>query len=211
MADLFKKLNVLVKSSLNDLIGDATSPRRRVSPERLGSDIDGEVAALRKRINEAVDYESGLQARVRQLETEVAGLDQQADDFVNAQDDVNARYTIEQMKRAQQRLAMAEADLRDHRFVTQELIQRVNTLEAVVADARRAQAANATETEPPIEERGPGRLLSDVLREAREKIASMGDVLVSKDEVSSSAAPAAPADEQTINDDLERRRQRLSK
>src|SRR5688500_15046064 len=117
MSDLFKKLNVLVKSSLSDLVGDSTSSRRRVSPERLGGDIDHEVAALRKRINEAVDYESGLQARVRQLETEVASFDQQADDFVNAQDDVNARYTIEQMKRAQQRLTMAEADLRDHRFV----------------------------------------------------------------------------------------------
>jgi hypothetical protein len=34
---------------------------------------------------------------------------------------------------------MAEADLREHQLVTQELIQRVNTLEAAVADARRAQ------------------------------------------------------------------------
>ena len=211
MADLFKKLNVLVKSSLSDLVGDSTSSRRRISPERLGGDIDHEVAALRKRINEAVDYESGLQARVRQLETEVASLDQQADDFVNARDDVNARYVIEQMKRAQQRLTMAQADLRDHRFVTQELIQRVNTLEAVVADARRAQDANAAETAPPAAEPVPGRMLSDVLREAREKIASMGDVLASKDEISSSAAPAAPADEQAVDDDLERRRQRLSK
>src|SRR5215213_8718878 len=136
MSDLFKKLNILVKSSLNDLIGDPGSTRRRpLTPAHLGKDIDREIAALRQRINEALDYEDGLKQRVQQLQDEVTRLDQQADGAVASGNDDNARYLVEQMQRAQQRLTMAEADLRDHRLVTQELITRVNTLDAAVADA----------------------------------------------------------------------------
>lgn len=209
MADLFRKLNVLVKSSLNDLVGDVATPRRRVSPERLGPGIDREIAMLRGRINDAVEFENGLRRRVGELQAEVDRWDAQADAALEAGDEVNARYAVEQNQRAIQRLTMAQNDLRDHQFVTQELIQRVNTLEAVVADARRAQSPPAPAAEPePI--RGP--MLSDVLRDARERVTQMGVLLAAKDEVAASTdPPSSPADEQAVTDDLARRRQRLSK
>lgn len=218
MNDMFKKLNVLVKSSLNDLLGDVTHPRFRIAPEHLGKDVDREIAMLRGKINEAVEYEGQLQARVQQLQDEVARWDQQADAAVAAQDDVQARYAIEQMKRAEQRLAIADADLQDHRYVVQELITRVNTLEAAVADARRAQQAQSEKSAESAgaEEKAapakplPGRLLSDVLKDARETITSMGEMLAAKDEVNPPPAPAEPKPE-GVESDLERRRKRLSK
>ena len=218
MNDLFRKLNILVKSSLNDLIGEpGTTRRRSLPPERLGREIDNEVAALRARINEAVAYEDQLQRRVAEIMDEVARLDAEADAAVEAKAEDRARYAVEQMKRAQQRLTMAENDLRDHRLVTQELIMRVNTLEAVVADARRAQANAAAAAEQQTEEPAPlpGRLLSDVLKEARERVAQLGSVIEARDEQQSAAAtPQADAPNpspQSVDDDLASRRQRLSK
>ncbi len=203
MSDLFKKLNTLVKAGINDFLGDDLrgSIRKALDPEKLGKNIDREIAALRQRINEAVEYEESLRARVQALQTEVARWDQQADEAVAAGNDSAARYAIEHMQRAEQRLNMAQSDLREHQLVTQELIQRVNTLEATVADARRSQA----EPPPQTAERG----LSDVLRDAREKIAQMGDLVTAK----SQPEPVGeePVDDEVVEDDLARRRERLSK
>lgn len=211
MADFFKKLNVLVKASVNELLGDERAiggPRRKaLTPDRLGKDIDREIASLRQRINEALDYEDELQARVQTLRAEVSKWDEQADNAVARGDDEMARYDVEQMQRAQQHLAMAEADLRDHQAVTQELILRVNELDAAVADVRRAksQPDEPQASAEPLE-RSAGDVLSDVLREMREKINEMGDLIKAKDE-----PQAADVDEQTVDDDLAQRRDRLSK
>jgi hypothetical protein len=54
--------------------------------------------------------------------------------------------------------------------------------------------------------------LSDVLKDVRERVSQMGDLIAAKDEVQQSTAPAeAPVDEHVVDDDLEARRQRLSK
>lgn len=217
MSDLFKKLNTLVKASLNDLLGeqgDASRPRR-VSPEKLGSNIDREVVLLRQRVNEALAYEDELQARLQTVEDEVSRLDQAADDAVAAGDEAKARYLIDQMKRAQQRSAITEADLREHRAVTQELMQRVNMLDAAVADARHAEDTKeqaGTPSEQTSVQTGP--VLSDVLRDAREKIAQMGDLIAARSDVqasSPSVETAPPEESDSIDDDLDNRRQRLSK
>lgn len=194
MDSLFKKLNVLIKSSIHDIVGDDPS-RRTASPPRLGKDIDREIAALRQRVNDAAAYEDELKTRIRTLEDEVARLDMQADEAVEAQREEQARYLIEQMQRAQQRLTMARADLREHQLVAQELLQRVNTLEAYVAEARRQQQSTP---EP------PSGGLADMLRSAREKIA--GEAQLPQAE-----AHRETIDESVIEDDLERRRQRLSR
>lgn len=188
---MFKKLNILLRSSLND--------RRSDSPPPLSRDAERDVAMLRRRINEALADEDELRARVQSLEAEVARWDAEADRFVAANNDASARYAVEQMQRAQQRLTMAASDLRDHQLVTQELIQRVNMLDAAVADARRAQA----ESDVPA-----STGLTDVLRDAGGTIATLGDTLASSRE----AAPPAetPVDGQAIEDDLESRRRRLS-
>lgn len=207
MSDLFKKLNVLVKSSLNDLTGASNSPRRTDVQPKLGADFDRDVRSLRSRINEAVAFEDELKARVRQLEAEVERWDAQADAAVQRSDDASARYAVEQMQRARQRLTIAGNDLYEHQLVTQELVQRVNILEAALADARRAQAERA--------ERGPAGHpgLNTILNEARDRMTALSDLLAAKAEVAETTAPApvTPPDNTDIDDDLSRRRQRLSK
>ncbi len=220
MSDFFKKLNVLVKASLNDLLGDdVTGARRRqLTPEKLGKNIQREVVSLRERINEALDYEDTLAGQVEALQREVEVHDQQADDAVAQGREEAARYSIHQMQLAQQRLAMAESDLREHRIVTQELILRVNELEAAVADAQRAQAEseeNEAGKAGESVERGTSKLASDVLREMREKIQGMNDLIQAEAEVTTSAEVSdeveAAVKDDSVDDDLSQRRNRLSK
>ena len=214
MNDLFKKLNVLVKAGINDLLGEENTAgltrRRPLRPEQLGKDIDREISSLRQRINEALDYEDELLAKVRSLNDEVARWDAQADEGVSTGNDAAARHAIDQMQSAQRRLAMAESDLHEHRLVTQELIERVNMLEAAVADARRAQAEKQPEEAQSVQTtiQTAGQALSDVLRDAREKIAGMGDQMSTQQQLD---APQQQQDNQSVEDDLARRRERLSK
>lgn len=211
MNDILKKLNLLVKTSLSDVLTEAGELRPgRILPGLLGKDIDNEVGQLRNSINDALKYEDELRVRLQTLEAEVASWDEKADAAVNANDDVNARYAIDQMNRARQRVTMAEADLRDHQRVTQELILRVNNLEAAVADAQRAKSEASSENA--ASPAPSGQVLSDVLHDMREKITQMGDVIASREEVTTSTpAPVPPTDEQVVDDDLNDRRQRLSK
>jgi phage shock protein A len=201
MSDLFKKLNLYIKANLGDLMGESRAP---LPAAQLGKDIDREIVMLRQRINAALDHETHLQNRVRTLEEEIQRWDTGADEAVVKGSDAVARHAIEQMKHAERRLSMAQNDLDEHRLVTQELIQRVNMLEAAVADARRRQAAES-ENQPG---RAAGTMLSDVLRDAREKIGSLEDTLAAKD-AANPPAEAAPAE--AVDDDLAQRRQRLSK
>jgi phage shock protein A len=229
MSDLFKKLGVLVRASINEVLGDEHAvggPRRPpLTPEKLGKDIDREIKALRDKINDALAHEDHLQGQVNTLAAEAAQWDRQADEAVAAGNEAAARHAIAQMQRVQQRQTIAESDLHEHRLVTQELIQRVNMLEAVVADARRAReeeaAAQAQAAAPTAEEAArpaPLRGLADVLRESREKVAQMSDLISAKEEVSAQMPPptaaqqaADAAAQHQVEDDLEARRQRLSK
>jgi hypothetical protein len=206
MNDLFKKLNVLVKATLRDAL-EPDSRRNPLTPVRLGKGIDHEVEQLRQRINEALSFEDQLQGRVQSLQVEAAKWDQQADEFLGAGNDAQARYAIEQMQRAEQRLAIAKSDLREHQLVTQELIVRVNTLDAAVADARRSEKETPANAEP-LSEPPTGNVLSDALRDVREKITREGEP-VQANAVQAPLEP--PANDEAIEDDLARRRQRLSK
>lgn len=219
MNDLFKKLNVLIKSSVNDAVRSAVNPDdasvRRV---RVDKDLMAEVEALRARVNDAVRYEDGLKARIQQYEDEAARWDQQADEAVANRNEPSARYAIEQMKRVQQRVATLASDLRAHQKATEELIQRVNMLDAVVADVRRAEAEDSQAEAAPtseVAEQVPAAVhlpdLGNVLRDAREKITALGELAQAQREVSESGETSPPNDEAVIDDDLEQRRQRLSR
>lgn len=216
MSDLFKKLNLLIKTNLGDLV-EGSSRREALPTDRLGSNIDREIRLLRQQVNKAVDYEAQLGERVAKLQADVARWDTEADDAVRAGNNEAARYAIEQMQRAQQHLTIAENDRHEHHLVTQDLIRRVNQLEAVVADSRQreqdtppAPAADSAPAE--AETRGPAHRLADVLRETREKIAQFDDVLTTKDEqAGSGSATPDPTNRQEIDDDLAQRRSRLSK
>jgi chromosome segregation ATPase len=204
MTDLFEKLNMLVRSGLRDLLGgdvlDVEALRRVLTPDRLGTGLAAEVTALRQRINQALDYEDELKARVATLLEEVTALNADADAALARDEHDAARALVEKHQRAQQRLTMAESDLRAHRTVTQELIQRVNMLEAAVAD--HAASAAPTASAPVVD---PERTsVADVLRSVREQIAG---------ETKAAPPPTtpAPSSPKAVEDDLERRRQRLTK
>jgi phage shock protein A len=199
MSDFLKKLNVLIKASVNDLLDGESE---RVKPDRLGPNLEREVQTLRQRVNDALDYEDELLARVQARRDEVNRLDREADAAVEQGHDADARAAIEAMQRAQQHLALAEADLRDHRLVTQELIVRVNELEAAVADAQHAQGTQAVE---------PVARIGQVLQEMRARISEFGDLLSESPEVSAPSEPDAQPEEQAIDDDLAQRLERLSK
>jgi hypothetical protein len=206
MTDLFTKLNALIRAGLRDIVGDAPlnldALRRALSAGRLGSDLDKEVAVLRQRVNDAIAYEDQLIARVQEFQAQVESLDAQADDAVQAGHEDTARALIAQMRRTQQRLAMAESDLREHRFVTQDLLQRVNMLEAIVAEAHVPRQPAQADT--PAEDQDPS--LASVLRGAREQL----DRDVQTAPATGTAAPIS-ADSKSVEDDFERRRQRLTK
>ncbi len=226
MSGLFKKLNTLVRASINDTLGDVLpgdSRRRSIDPARLGKDMDREIFSLRERINEAIAHEETLRANTDTLRNQIAQLDQAADESVKQGDEVGARYRIEQMQRIQKRLEMAEADLREHQIVTQELIQRVNLLDAVVAEVRQQETGvPAEKTEVPFAENtesnasGPLKGLSDMLRDARESVTRADDAVQSeagKAQINLDADVHSPDDQavQAVDDDLAARLKRLSK
>jgi chromosome segregation ATPase len=207
MSDLFKKLNVLIRSSLSEVLRDDGTPRQ---PLRLGKDIDREIAALRQRINDAVSHEERLKGELRAQDEQIARWDGAADDAVRREADDEARRAIDELRKAKRRRERLEADLREHEMVTGELIQRVNLLEAVVADARRAQAGQPE----PVEETAATPNLSNVLREARQQIAALGELIARPEPTAAPPAsppPVPPAEDLGIEDDLAKRRQRLSR
>jgi phage shock protein A len=213
MNDLFKKLNVLMKAKLNDVLEAGASSRERPSTLKLGPDVEREIGHLRARIEDALRFEDELVKRTQDLQAEIDRWDTQADQAVAAGDDASARYAVEQMQRSQRSLGLAEADLREHRTVTQELILRVNMLDAAVADARRAQAEKAPAPAPAQEPADDHsmivsrtKVLSESLRDIREQAAQAAAP------TPASAVPEPPApDRAAVEDDLERRLKRLRK
>ena len=193
---------MLVKSSLNELLDSEGEARRpRISPDKLG----GDVKMLRQRVDDALKYEDELAERVDSLQAEVERRDQQADEAMAQGQDDTARRHVEELQRLQNRLAMAESDLREHRLVTQELIGRVDQLEAVV-DAARGQQPSATAAEP-LER--ASHMMADVLREMRDRINEMTEAIGTVEPKAQAETP--PADDEAVDDDLARRRERLSK
>jgi len=200
MIDLFKKLNVLVRASINDITSierDAASPF-----PAIGKRFDRDLKELHKRIEDAYAYESELNNRIVGLEGDVRHLLDEADQKLAERQVDAARRLTEQSQRAQQRLSMAQADLREHKQLTQELVLRVSELEHAVEQVRRQNTASNAEAE---DTRTSNALddLSSALRSARETITG-------KPAVSDSVADAQKA-EPPPADDLESRRQRLSK
>jgi phage shock protein A len=201
MSSLIDKLNVLVKSSVHGVLGDDSPGAKRhgapLSQARLGKDIDREIAALRQQVDSALDDEDRMEADIQTQQRQIADWDQQADQALTKGDEATARYAVRQMQLEQRRLTMLEADLAQHRLSTSELIQRVNELEAMVAEARRQQqAASAQDTSD--------ESLAARLRRARQQAA--------QPEAESPRLAASPdeVDERAVDDDLARRRARLS-
>jgi phage shock protein A len=191
--NLADKLNTLIRSRVQGAIDDL-NPRRRDQPLKVGKHIDRDVAALRQQINRALDEEDQMSAEIGVLQREAEDWDQQADRALTRGDEATARHAVRQMQLVQQRQTMLEADRAQHRYSTSELISRVNELEARVAEARQT-SKDAGKPEDEAEESLSARLS----RTRRDTVTEPPG-----------ARPEAVVDEQTVEDDLARRRARLS-
>lgn len=188
MSDLFEKLNVLVLSRLPRLRG---SSRRDRSPA-LGRQADRDLARLRAKIDEALADDDRLQAESDALSRQIMDWDAQADAALAAGQDAIARHAVRQMKLAEQQRTMAEADLDAHRRATADLIQQVNAFETALAEARRQPAESGS---------GKPSLMGQIPAFREPPRREIG---------ATSSTASSPADERAIEDDLARRRARLS-
>lgn len=212
MDDLLKKLNVLLKATINDLLSDSRSSDSEAierSPALSGRESDKQIATLRRRIDETLAFEDDIQKRIQSLEAEVDRWNQAADNALQSGDEALARHAVDQMNRAQQSLMMAQSDLHEHQTVTQELILHVNALEVAVESNRQAQAeAPSASAESPSA--SIGQAISNTVQEMRDKINQISYQIASRSELPEHS-PQQSDSESTIDDDLEQRRQRLSK
>lgn len=205
MEDLLKKLNVLVKATLNDALTGDSQRNKLVSPSgtKPSSIQEGhqQIAQLRQRITETLAFEDELQKQIQSLQAEVADWDEQADTAVKDGDEAKAHYAVEQMQRSQERLTMVQSDLDAHERVTQELIYHVNTLEAAV------EAATPKQVDAPTLA-GADEKVSGVLQDMRDKVLELRDQIASRAEAASETPETRP---EPVEDDLAKRRQRLAK
>jgi phage shock protein A len=204
MNDLLNKLNVLLRSTVANTVDSVTSAAR---PGPSGPDPGRDAILLRQRVNEAIQYEDQLQARLRTLESEVTHWDQAADSAVSKGDDAAARYAVEQLTLAKQRAAMAESDLRQHQRVTEELLLRVNELEAAVADAglNKDKGPEAVLDFGAVADR-----VNHLVNQFRDRVSELQTSIQERESGESTAPPPAPPVAE-VDDDLASRRDRLSK
>ncbi len=137
MADFFRKLNTLISAQINDVLRPITGEddergRKRVARSQVKSSLARDVEMLRKRIADAQDYQQTLQARADKLRQEVMRWDAAADQAVADGRQLDARFALEQLQKAQQNLERTELELRQHQEVTDELVNKVNYLDYIV-------------------------------------------------------------------------------
>ena len=155
MSSLFDKIATLVNAQVNDLLGkNPASPlaRIRLNADEAEKNPRGSAQALRRRLDEAVDFEDVLQEKVDALMQEAADLDAQLDASLRQGDEFGARRLQMQLNGKQQQLTIAESELRDHRAVTRHLMQEMRTLDAALDERERR-----TRSRPAGEQRTPGR------------------------------------------------------
>ncbi|MEL6525705.1 MAG: PspA/IM30 family protein [Chloroflexota bacterium] len=151
MADnFFNKLNTLVRAHVNNIVDpmDEDSRERRqkaLSQKTIRGGLQKDVALLRQRVDDALQYEGELQNRVDKLYAELSDWDDKADKAVKEGREQDARYALSRMQQAQKDVQMTEADLQEHRIITQDLLQQVNRLEATVQAAEEAAAQTVDE------------------------------------------------------------------
>lgn len=204
MAKLIDKLNTLVQSSVRGALGDDPDRRAQRSRPKLGKHLDREIAALRDQINVALDDEDRMAAEIDAMQRTIANWDQQADDALKQGDEATARHVIRQMQLQQQRMTMHQAELEQHKLSTSELISQVNALEAIVAEARQ----QPTTTAPTDEE--DDRSLAARLRKVRQQALKQTAQTTAQTEPGHGGLTEDAMDEQAIEEDLARRRARLS-
>ena len=135
MSDLFEKISTLINAQLNDFLGrNPRSPLARIKldAEEAEQNPQRSARSLRQRLEEAIEYEEELQARIDERTREAAALDKLVDEMLNSGDQFSAQRLQGQLNMKQQQLTIAEAELRDHRLMSRHLMQELGTLESAL-------------------------------------------------------------------------------
>jgi phage shock protein A len=204
MAKLIDKLNTLVQSSVRSVLGDDPDRRAQRARPKLGKHLNREIAALRDQINAALDDEDRMATEIDAMQRTITDWDQQADDALKQGDEATARHVIRQMQLQQQRMTMRQAELEQHKLSTSELISQVNALEAIVAEARQQS------TTTPSTDEEDDRSLAARLRKARQQALKQTAQKTAQANTRHVELTDETMDEQAIEEDLARRRARLS-
>lgn len=235
----FKKLTTLVQSQINDIISPMSSDddtkgdivRRILGRQDVQQGLEGDAVTLRKRVNEAVEFEGKLQAQVDKLYQEIGNLDAEADALLQRGDEEVARQKLGRLQQAQREITSLENDLYEHRAITQQLMGQVAQLEAVVEQAKREQAEKAAQpitSKPnasiPVEVESDDETESLVggitakLDETRQKLGELianrtGQPLSKPDELVEELPPPPvhPVDRKKVDEDMAKRISRLAK
>ena len=228
----FKKLNTLVQGHINNVIApidEKTSKSRRkaLSRQDIRGGLQKDVKLLRQRIDDALNYETELQAKADKLYGAISEWDDKANQAVSDGRENDARFALGQMQQVQRELEMIEADLQEHRTITQELISQVNMLDSTIQEV---EGETATETpsseQPKVEEIGAQIVqqldntrqnLSNLISEYTSKVTG-DDAPLREDESTQDDIPIQrsrtvkhPVDKNKVDDEYSARLSRLSK
>jgi phage shock protein A len=192
--NILHKLNTLVRASVKDLVSFDLP-----SLNRLGKNLDSEIASLRQQLEAAYTDETALQGRLAHMDEEILSWDTRADQALINKQDAQARYALQQMETLKQRRTMLASDLQEHQRATHELLIQITELETLL---KSSQGQPATE---PVIVNEP--TLSDAIRRARQQ---------TENEKTASSHLQMPEesvtiDEEAIEKDLAVRRSRLAK
>ncbi len=144
MSSLFDKIATLVNAQVNDMLGkNPRSPLARIRLDAADAEKNPRQSAqaLRRRLDEALDFEDILRNKINALMAEAADLDAQIDFSVGQGDEFGARRLQGQLNIKQQQLTIAESELRDHRAISRHLMQELRTLEAALDERDRQMQA----------------------------------------------------------------------
>lgn len=147
MSDFFDKISTLINAQFNDLLGrNPRSPiaRIKLNAEEAEKNPQRSANSLRQRLEEAIEYEDELQARIDERMREVVELDKLVDDMLGSGDSNSAQRLQTQLNMKQHHLTIAESELHDHRLMTRHLMRELSALETALDDEDRRQQPQAS-------------------------------------------------------------------
>lgn len=224
----FGKLNTLVKAHINNVLDpidekSSKSRKKALSRQDIRGGLQGDVKLLRQRIDEALQYEGELQAKVDKLYKESSDWDAKADAAVKEGRENDARFALGRLQQAQREIEMLEADLREHRTVTQELISQVNMLDSTISAAE-GQEETVPEPEATSEDLGAQIIksldntrenLRDLISSYTAKVTGQEEapkqIIVDEEPDPNKDKVKHPVDSRKVDDDYAARLSRLSK
>ncbi len=186
MSDIFDKISTLINAQLNDFLGkNPKSPLARIqlNADEAEKNPQRSAQSLRQRLEEAIEYEDELQARIEERMHAVVELDKLVDDMLRSGDEVSAQRLQNQLNMKQQHLNIAESELQDHRLLTRHLMQELATLETALDRQEREQgrqrgqpSSSAGKTHIPIDGAAkPGNRADNVKRSILDTVSNKFD------------------------------------